>query len=597
MRELRKTVLSIVLLAETLLGAGFCRGEKEPPPAVSEARGQELKNLQWGMFVGGQLDLRAMPPKELWKADLLKHPIHAFCIDFNWQVRGNDLWFAAPGHWAGADPAAHVKWYKDIGVNCIQTFVLSCNGYAWYKGGPIPEQPGLKSDFLTDIVRLGHERHMLVMGYYCIGANTLWGQRHPDQSYGTPSGMHIPLTKTYVDYLCTSVEDALKKTDIDGFMLDWLANTSGKWLDCEKTMYAELMGVPFPGAGKVSAADKATFDQRAVERCWTRIRDTARRVKPDCILWPNGLHHMNLKGVDWLLNEGPEVQATKAAAQQLDGRNVRLIQNQVGWPNHDARKVFSKAQYRMWDFYGFAAPYENSLPLPATEYLNRSPDDFQGADRMTINDRNIAAMARFYTGRPVGPRPTSGLAEDKPAKASSVWGPGYEADEAFDGDETTRWGAAPDARSGWIEVDLGAEMEIGRAVVMEIAYPRTKKFAVEYKDGEAWKAVAAGTTIAGRHVYDFAPVKARYFRLNIHRSERSADDRGIPALRSGREAAVLPHRGSEEDGETEMVSRGEVRLVHQLGPLFHPRRRVEGQAFRQHRRMDHVRRADPRQRV
>ena len=68
-------------------------------------------------------------------------------------------------------------------------------------------------------------------------------------------------------------------------------------------------------------------------------------------------------------------------------------------------------------------------------------------------------------------------------------------------------------------MDLGAEMEIGRAVVMEIAYPRTKKFAVEYKDGEVWKAVAAGTTIAGRRVYDFAPVKARYFRLNIHRSD------------------------------------------------------------------------------
>lgn len=169
----------------------------------------------------------------------------------------------------------------------------------------------------------------------------------------------------------------------------------------------------------------------------------------------------------------------------------------------------------MWDFYGFAAPYENSLPLPATEYLNRSPDDFQGADRMTINDRNIAAMARFYTGRPVDPRPGSGLAEGKPAKASSVWGPGYEANEAFDGDETTRWGAAPDARSGWIEVDLGAEMEVGWAVVMEIAYPRTKKFAVEYRDGEVWKAVAVGTTIAGRHAYDFAPVKARYFRLNI----------------------------------------------------------------------------------
>jgi hypothetical protein len=58
-------------------------------------------------------------------------------------------------------------------------------------------------------------------------------------------------------------------------------------------------------------------------------------------------------------------------------------------------------------------------------------------------------------------------------------------------------------------------MEISRAVVMEIAYPRTKQFAVEYRDGAAWKAVTAGTTIAGRRAFDFAPVKARHFRLDI----------------------------------------------------------------------------------
>ena len=46
----------------------------------------------------------------------------------------------------------------------------------------------------------------------------------------------------------------------------------------EKTMYAELMGVPFPGADKVTAAEKAAFDQKAVERCWTSIRDAARGV-------------------------------------------------------------------------------------------------------------------------------------------------------------------------------------------------------------------------------------------------------------------------------------------------------------------------------
>ena len=363
--------------------------------------------------------LYAMPPGEAWKVDLLKQPIRSYCIDFNWLIDGKHV-FPEPGHWADANPVSHVKWYKDIGANCIQTFVLSCNGYAWYKGGPIPEQPGLRSDFLPDVVRLGHEQRMLVMGYYCIAANSLWGQRHPEQSYGTPSWKHIPLTKDYIDYLCASVEDALKKTGIDGFMLDWMQNTSGKWLDCEKTMYTELMGVPFPGADKITPDDKKKFDDLAVERCWIRIRDTARKVKPDCILWPNGLHHLKLEGVDWLLNEGPDVQNTETARQQLNGRPVRLIQNQVGWPNHDARKVFSNPRYQSWDFYGFAAPYDNSLPLPVAEYLKRPIDDFKATDRMTINDRNIAALVRFYLGKPVEPPPAAAPSNSDEPEGSSA---------------------------------------------------------------------------------------------------------------------------------------------------------------------------------
>ena len=346
----------------------------------------------------------ARPPQEAWKVELLKQPLRAYCIDFNWLVEGKHV-FPEPGHWADASPAAHVKWYKDAGVTCIQTFVLSANGYAWYKGGPVPEQPGLKHDFLPEVVKLGHKERMLVMGYYCIGANTLWGKLHPEQSYGTPSWMHIPLTKEYIEYLCVSVEDALKKTGMDGFMLDWMVNTSGKWLDCEKTMYQELLGIPFPGDDKISSADLEKFNDLAVTRCWTRIRDTARKVKPDCILWPNGINHLKLEGVDWLLNEGPDVETTEAARKELNGRPVRLIQNQVGWSNHDARKVFCDPANRDKDFYGFAAPYDNSLPLPVAEYLKRPVADFNGTSKMTINDRNIAALIRFYLGKPVEPPP------------------------------------------------------------------------------------------------------------------------------------------------------------------------------------------------
>ena len=108
-----------------------------------------------------------------------EEPIKAYDLDFNWGDGGPNA-FAKPGLWADANPAEHVSWYKDMGVNTIQTFIVSCNGYAWYKNGVVPEQPGLKYDFLPEMVRLGHQEGMKVMGYLCIGPNTRWGMEYPD---------------------------------------------------------------------------------------------------------------------------------------------------------------------------------------------------------------------------------------------------------------------------------------------------------------------------------------------------------------------------------------------------------------------------------
>jgi hypothetical protein len=83
-------------------------------------------------------------------------PIKAYDIDFNWGPGGPNA-FAKPGLWADADPAKHVAWYKALGANVIQTFCVSCNGYAWYKNGVVPEQPGLKHDFLPEVVKLAHK--------------------------------------------------------------------------------------------------------------------------------------------------------------------------------------------------------------------------------------------------------------------------------------------------------------------------------------------------------------------------------------------------------------------------------------------------------
>jgi alpha-L-fucosidase len=90
-----------------------------------------------------------------------------------------------------------------------------------------------------------------------------------------------------------------------------------------------------------------------------------------------------------------------------------------------------------------------------------------------------------------------------------------------DGDPRTRWASDIAARSGWIEIDLGAEKEIARVKIDEIEWPETREFAIEVKQGDAWKEVARGATIGANKQITFAPVKARFVRLNVLKAERA----------------------------------------------------------------------------
>jgi hypothetical protein len=322
----------------------------------------------------------------------------AFCIDFNWGPKGVNA-FSGPGYWAKADPEEHVRWYKDLGCNVIQTFAVSCNGYAWYKNGVVPEQPGLAHDFLTEMVQLGHQNGMMVFGYFCVGANTKWGQDHPDLSYGIPSAPHIPFTRTYLDYLSASIQDALKKTKMDGFMIDWVWNPDGplRWMDCEKQMYQELMDEPFPGTGALTPDQELSFRRKSIDRCWRSIREAAKGTDPNCIIWLscNQLTHPDiagsslLKDVDWIMNEAPDSGQLDSLKEHF-GPHARRLQCMVGWPGHNPKKILTSPQASSIDIYGFAAPLANSLPLPVSEYLSKPIDSFTG------NDRNIAVFARYF---------------------------------------------------------------------------------------------------------------------------------------------------------------------------------------------------------
>jgi hypothetical protein len=327
--------------------------------------------------------------------------IKAYCLDFNWGGRRR---FARPGSWRDADPAAHVAWYKAMGVNVIQTFCVSCNGYAWYKNGVVPEQPGLKHDFLPQVVKLGHREGMRVMGYFCIAANTKWGTDHPDLSYGTPTTYHIPYTDEYLEYLCASIRDAVRKTGIDGFMIDWLwqprrQSTKGKWIECETELYKQLMGEEFPGEDALTKQQDLAYSRKAIDRCWKAIRKAAKDANPGCIVWvtSNQMNHPHVvssdmyREADWLMNECGDMKRIDAVRSTV-GTHTRLITCLARWNNKDATKVVPEALKAGVGLYGFTKPRTMSGIVPLEGILSRPVSELKG------DDRNIAVLARAYHG-------------------------------------------------------------------------------------------------------------------------------------------------------------------------------------------------------
>ncbi len=328
--------------------------------------------------------------------------IKSYCLDFNW---GRGRRFARPGAWQSAKPEEHVAWYKAMGVNVIQTFAVASNGYAWYKDGFVPEQPGLKRDFLSEMVKLGHKEGMLVMGYFCVSANPKWAKDHPDLSYGAPATYHIPYTDEYLAYLSASVSDAVKKTGMDGFMIDWVwqpkrLSTKGKWLECEKKLYKQLMKKSFPGEGKLSKGDDLEYSRRAIDRCWKAIRKAAKDANPECIVWltTNDMHHPHVvdsdmyREADWVMNESGDMKRIKRVKSMV-GKHTRLITCLAHWNKQDATVVVPEALKAGVGLYGFARPRDDvSGLIPLGGILPRAVRTLKG------DDRNISVLARAYQG-------------------------------------------------------------------------------------------------------------------------------------------------------------------------------------------------------
>jgi alpha-L-fucosidase len=102
----------------------------------------------------------------------------------------------------------------------------------------------------------------------------------------------------------------------------------------------------------------------------------------------------------------------------------------------------------------------------------------------------------------------------KRVTASGEWSTSYRAAKAFDGDVSTRWGGAPDTRSGWLAVDLGKEEIFDRVFISE-GWDRVRRFELQMKKGDSWQTFFKGTTIGENFSATFPPVTVRHVRLNM----------------------------------------------------------------------------------
>jgi alpha-L-fucosidase len=140
------------------------------------------------------------------------------------------------------------------------------------------------------------------------------------------------------------------------------------------------------------------------------------------------------------------------------------------------------------------------------------PQDRQEIDTIVKLELDRPAMSM----EPIGLASAS-LAAGKKAVASNVFQKNrqFGPEQALDDDDATRWATDAGTQQAWLEVDLGTAVAVGAVKIDEAYAGRVEKFELQYKEGEQWKTIFAGTRLGEDFQRKFPPVTARQVRLNI----------------------------------------------------------------------------------
>ena len=456
MKRAHSLTLATLLLGTTPLAGQEPAKPSLPPTApVSEQRVAELKQLRFGMFI-------------CWSFSTFSGK--------EWTPGVTDIDLFHP---TGCDTDQWVKTAKDAGMGYILFLTKHHDGFCLWDtqttDRKVTKSP-LRRDVLAELKK-SCDQHGIKLALYFSEGEWAW----PDR----PGGGRFK-------------------------------NNGGYNPDLKQAQLRELL----TGYGPI---EYLWFDNAVGDGGLDHLKTIAfvKALQPGCFV---GFNNGDQEGSDIRLGEmgrpgplddhsaaGPHMNRPAAASYRLAEFTYPILPPHAGgamWfyslPRHDPLCLPAEKIYA--DYRG-AAQHGNVFALDVGP-------DYAGRLR-EIDVQTLRRVGQYVRGEIKPPPPP--LSRGKTARASSTWNGqrGFAATAALDGNPQTRWGAAENSRSGWLEVDLGKLARIDRARIDEGHWNRVREFELQAQQDGTWKNLASGTTLGPDKEISFAPVTARRLRLNL----------------------------------------------------------------------------------